>query len=154
MTDILQRETRWVYDKNCKRENHGDLSWAVSYLLTYVVIVPFISKNPFKHKFEFFWLFLFQDSLLKKAVIVSVAPQAGLKQFVNKFHWLLMSSILINQFTYRCLLITPTSQTTVTFTKQWCPGLKTSERTILQFVLHKLEEMRRKLDNRLPQWTG
>ena len=133
---------------------YGDLSWAVSYLLTYVVIVPFKSKDPFKHKFEFFRLFLFQDSLLKKAVIVSVALQAGLKQFVNKFHWLLLFSILTNQFTYKFPLITWISRIPATFTKLWCSGLKTSERTILQFVLHKLEEMRRKLDNRLPQWTG
>ena len=63
-------------------------------------------KNPFKHKFDFFWLFLFKDSLLKKAVTVFDAPQAGLKQFVNKFHWLLLFSILTNRFTYKFPLIT------------------------------------------------
>ena len=88
----------------------------------------------FKHKVEFFWHFLFQDSLLKKAVIDSVATQAGLKQFVNRFRWLLMSSILINRFRFKFPSITSTSQIPATFMKPWCSGLKKLERTILQFV--------------------
>ena len=110
---------------------------------------------PFNlHKAEFFWNFFPQDSLLKKAAIVSVAPQAGLKQFVNKFHWLLMSSILTNQFTYKFPLITSTSQIPAMCMRPWCSGLRTSERTISRFVLHRPEEMKRKMDRTLPQWTG
>ena len=97
---------------------------------------------------------IFQDSLLRKVVIVFVTPLAGLKQFVNKFHWFLTSSTRTNRFTYRFLLITPTFQTPAMCTKPWFPGLKTSGTTISQFVLHRPGEMKRKMDKHLPQWTG